>query len=429
MLATANIILFLVNFARWRGGRANLVFVSYCYFIILGIPGSYVAATQGDWWLRNVSTAHTNDAYLIYNSIAVILSGILFLSPSLGKKRYSISTQILVYKNADDYVFLATIFFIFTVSLLFLFPNSALQILISSHNVNVLSLAQARAEMNVSWSGSQAMLYFKNLAVRYLIPFSFSYFAIQYVALRKRACIFYFAFGAALFCAALDLAKAPIMYILLIPFFAQILYKEVNIRSIAMPILYISGAIAVLYSIVMGQKGLAILVEVSHRIFVAQYVGFPLSLQVFPDIVEHPGWLGALGAVSTFFGNKSEFFSLSLMKFANPDGVANGVAGYVSTVAFAEGYALSGYAGILLSVALVASFILLLERKLASQELKSAALYLTALVRIPPLVMDSTTGLILNYGLYLTIAFVLLLKIFNASIFSEKPCIIVLSRD
>ncbi len=155
-----------------------------------------------------------------------------------------------------------------------------------------------------------------------------------------------------------DIQKASIVFYLIGFVVLTVLYKG----KVSLRLLFISiGTAAVLLIlgyVYTGGRGFVQLIDIQSafygRIFISGYGGFPLSLELFHDVINtctvHIG-------IPTFILN---YFDLSttesarlLMEYINPEGVASGQANLVSSFYMAEAYANYGYIGLLIAPVIV----------------------------------------------------------------------------
>jgi hypothetical protein len=171
----------------------------------------------------------------------------------------------------------------------------------------------------------------------------------------------------------------------------------------------------------MGEEWATALSAIGHRIFFAQYAGLPLTIEVFPNIKDFIGLNGVSGYFSKIFGEEYISFSQEVMKFANPSGVANGTAGFMSTVFFAEGYAWFGLAGAFTSVlvVIVLFYFLDLFDYVKSSPL-NLSLYMFCICLLPKLLLDGFTSVILNFGIILVVLVVLFANFINFYVLGGK---------
>jgi oligosaccharide repeat unit polymerase len=86
------------------------------------------------------------------------------------------------------------------------------------------------------------------------------------------------------------------------------------------------------------------------RIFITEYGGYLLSLELFPDKITQPTWyIGLPSFILDFFHLKNEESARLLMKYINPVGVARGEANLISSYYLGEAWANYGWIGIILA--------------------------------------------------------------------------------
>jgi hypothetical protein len=152
----------------------------------------------------------------------------------------------------------------------------------------------------------------------------------------------------------------------------------------------------------MGAEGSEIFLNIAHRIFIAQYVGLPVTIEVFPRIHDYIDLGSTLGIIGKTLGFNYEFYSRINMEYVNPDGVLAGTAGYLATFALAEGYAINGMIGYILTGIILYLFLSRLVAYFSKkQDIKWVSFYILLLLKMPLMIMDSASAMILNYGLIL----------------------------
>lgn len=402
-----NLFLFLFILNRNGVRYVDLIVISYYVAFVLGIPGSYLALDGSDWWLRDVSISNIYKSYVIYN-ITILIFGILiiFRRKTPLKKIYITSNG----SKLEELTFLGVVFLTFFVTLFFIFPKSPLAQLLIYRNTDTLLLAELRGSLGVEYSGSVLVVYFKNLVIRYVLPYITIYFCITYYGTGKKKGAYFFSLAILIFCSAIDLSKAPVILTLILVVLTRYMINRISFGSVLRYAITTLVVLALLYMFVMGAQGGAIFFDILHRIFVGQYVGLPATLEVFPRIHPYIDFGSILGSFGKIFGYEYKFYSRINMEFANPGGVSAGTAGYLSTFSLAEGYAMNGVTGYILMGCFLYVFLSLMNSNFSKRnEIKWVAFYILIIFKLPLMIMDSASALIFNYGLllvYLLIKFV-----------------------
>ncbi|MBA3900454.1 MAG: oligosaccharide repeat unit polymerase [Bacteroidetes bacterium] len=90
------------------------------------------------------------------------------------------------------------------------------------------------------------------------------------------------------------------------------------------------------------------------RIFISGYLGFPLSLELFPEIIKQPTYqIGLPGFILNFLNLENTESARLLMAHINPEGYEKGSANLVSSYFLGEAYANYGYIGLLIAPLIV----------------------------------------------------------------------------
>lgn len=412
MLFLINIFVFILVAIKFKRSFASLPGFSYATLVIFGVPGSYIVLNIDDWWLRDISLDSIEIGYYIYNSLILLTSGLvtIYLINETKKKQYK---YIIIYKNKDDLIFLISAIAIFFIAIIFLFPDSPLYNLINNPSIDALILAELRGKMRPSYEMNILLVYFKNIFINYYLFYILIYFSIQRLVFGYGGRMFIIVLFITLFCFSLDLAKSPILHITIALAMIEFYFKGLNIMKI---ILFISiglFSLVSLYIFVMGAHGIETIEMILHRTFIAQYAGFPITLDIFPRLHPHTMWYTTTGLLSKLYGVEPAFYSKIAMEFVNPEHSATGSAGFMSTVAFAEGYAANGLIGLFSAYIMIVIFVFLFSRARYAVELKYVSMHILLLNTIPYLMMDSTSSIVINYGVYFIFFVILLIRIFS----------------
>lgn len=403
ILYIVNLVLLVFVINKYGLDRINLKVLSYYFLCIFGLTGSYISITGEDWWLQDVSNINLLHAYVSFNIIIGAAALVLIL-----QKTYPFPKSMVLSKENKfiTYGFLFTCGTSVVITFIFLFPNSALLSLLQG-NLDALYLAETRRSMGVKEDGGAVLIYFQNIVVRYILPYVSIYFLLEFYYVNGRITSAMFALSSLLFCSAQSLAKFPIIEVFIIIFIVQHSCGKLNYKKIFTIMSTLALTMVGLYLYVMGAESEELIELIGHRIFVAQYVGLPIAMEVFPMFHPYLEIGSLLGTIGRLFSYESMSFSLITMDYANPWGVIAGTAGYLSTISFAEGYAVGGTFGMYMAAMIAYAYISLLDRIYSiSTNIYKRSAYLLFLIKVPLLMIDSLSAMLLNYGLIFVMLFV-----------------------
>lgn len=203
--------------------------------------------------------------------------------------------------------------------------------------------------------------YIRNFFGAMLIPvFSYYLFVVAYVKRR----IFYFVaftiqFLFAAFIFMYDLQKAPIAFYLIGYIILLTLLKGGISRK---QLLFFGGVPMILilfaYQMTTGASAFRLFYEYDSafygRVFLTSYFAFPLSLELFPDIITEPTYYSGIPtAILNYFDIENIESARRLMMYMNPEGVESGSANLFSGYYLAEAWANYGYVGLVFSPIIV----------------------------------------------------------------------------
>lgn len=203
--------------------------------------------------------------------------------------------------------------------------------------------------------------YFRSFLGFMLIPiFSYYLFVVAYV--KKR--IFYILafviqFGFTAFIFLYDIQKAPIVFYL-IGYIVLITFLKGGISR--KQLLFFGGFSLVIilaaYQITTGESAFRLFYEYDSafygRVFLTGYFAFPLSFELFPDVITEPTYYSGIPtAILNYFDIENIESARRLMMYMNPEGVENGTANLFSGYYLAEAWANYGYAGLIISPIIV----------------------------------------------------------------------------
>ncbi len=227
---------------------------------------------------------------------------------------------------------------------------------------NAKEAAKQRIEVRYHFLGNE---YVKNLLGLMLIPvLSYYQFVVAYI---KRNWLHIIAFAgmflAACFLMVYDIQKAPVAFYLFGYLIIFTLIKGGVTRKQFFVIFIVPIVlILVAYQLTTGYSALRLFYEFDSafygRIFLTGYFAFPLSLELFPDVITEPTYYSGIPHfILDYFGIDNIESARRLMMYINPEGVKNGTANLFSGYYLAEAWANYGYAGLLLSPIIVGAII------------------------------------------------------------------------
>lgn len=199
--------------------------------------------------------------------------------------------------------------------------------------------------------------YIRNFLGYMLIPILSYYLFV--VAFTKKKLFYYFAFALqflfAVFIFVYDLQKAPIAfyllgYIILITLVKGGISRKQLLLFVGLPMLLMLIA----YQVTTGASAFRLFYEYDSafysRVFLTGYFAFPLSLELFPDIITEPTYYSGIPtAILNYFEIENIESARRLMMYMNPEGVEKGTANLFSGYYLAEAWANYGYPGLIIS--------------------------------------------------------------------------------
>lgn len=219
---------------------------------------------------------------------------------------------------------------------------------------NMSEAAIERVEVRYNFGGVE---YVRNLLGYLMMPIFAYYAGIHAVARRKLIYWIFFAlnFLMAALLLVLDTQKAPVVF-----FFIGllILYTLTNggVSKKRFVAYFVSAIllIGVGYSVTTKKDMWGQISNLDSalwgRVFVSEYGGYLLSLELFPDVIKQPTWqIGVPTFILDWVGAEKEESARLLMKYINPEGVARGEANLISSYYLGEAWANYGILGFLLA--------------------------------------------------------------------------------
>jgi len=389
----------------------NILFFSY-YIVIVFIWFGSIVTLYGDWWLRDVSTENVHRAFVFFHFSHIWFSIIVLLYHRIVSDRIEFAI-IRNYPFAfEKVVFPLVLIMILFITAFYFIPKSALMYLITS-GFDYQVLAERRGGFGYYFQGPKILLYFKNLVMNTILIYLIGYYGICHYRLRRYSNLFYLSFFTAIIVMLLDLSKAPIVILILYYFLIKYKHSEKTIRLRKYLILGTFVLIFV-YSLAFGLGFFESLPRIAHRLFVSQYVGIPIAFEVFPVHHDYLGINSISGFVSKIFGGDYIPYARILMEFGNPLGTSKGTAGYMSTYFLAEGFAMSGYPTMVISIIIIPVFLACIDYVFRmTSDVFFQAYYLVLLIRIPFIIIDGFTRIFFNTELIFMFLFVLFFRLIN----------------
>ena len=304
---------------------------------------------------------------------------------------------------------------IFLGFLILIFPKSPLASLILSRQVDALSLMEGRGVLTSGAELSTAVLYFKNIAVRSVSVYAFVFLSIAYFCQRLTAREWAIMFAMATMMVTYDLSKAPFMFLV---FSIVVTRLSVGPLGSLSPIVYLVTSVIFLvfvYGVVFEVNGITLLNVLAERIFIAQYTGMVAVVDLFPEKFEYLNFFEVTGLLGSILGYETKSHTLMVMSDVNSANVEAGISGYMATYAGAEGYAIGGSLGFFLSVLIASFWLLWMDGLVKGFEYHGVrALYLACATLVPRFMIDSVSGMIINYGvLFIGVFFVVISLTFH----------------
>lgn len=398
LLFALNVIILIIVIRKHSIFRPSIHLYSFYVLTIYGLFGSYATLYLDDWWLRKVSDASIVRAYYLFGLTYMVYGISVYMI-----QHKKIIVDIRRQEGIERSVFQIILVLSFVVSLLLIFPQSALRLFLSNPSVGAFTLAEARAAMGVNNSDlNKGVQYFQNVIIRYAVVLAYAYYAIRYIRIRQNKKWFIVAFIICFFTLSLSLNKASVVTPIIIVGIVQLLYGRKNIFMIATVGGIVVAILLLLYVLVVGASKTQSVGILCHRIFISQYVGMPVVLEAFPLYHGYIGLSALPGAMCAMLGRTHVSFGRVAMEYANPIGVDRSVAGYLSTVCFAEGYAIAGVAGVWVTLMVVILYMIAIDKLFSRiRSDVTGALYVVLLYRLSNQIMDGFTNLVLNYGVIL----------------------------
>jgi len=223
---------------------------------------------------------------------------------------------------------------------------------------------QARLDRITSRLNFGGIIYIKNLLGYIVIPVIAYY---SYVIMRAKKeflykLLFSMNFVLAILMVAHDTQKAPIAFFILGFWIVEVIVNDgIDFKKmmlfLGIPVLLI----LVGYTLTTGVDGLDQFTRFNSafygRTFVGGYLGFPLSLELFPDkIIDQTYALGIPQGIRESLGIYVDESARLIMKYIHPDAVANGTANLYSGYYMGEAWANYGYVG-LVSAPFIVGFV------------------------------------------------------------------------
>jgi hypothetical protein len=410
-IASISSILVLLNIYKIRIRIDNMVSLSYYILIIFLFAGSFVSL-NGDWWLRKVSVENIHRAFILFHLTFIWFSLVVLFYTSVKDRIPVKEMDIKLHKGIEKLVFPLLIILILVLLLIFFLPDSALMAFLRRAR-NAEDLARLRGGQGYYFQGPKIVLYFKNLVMGPMLMYLVAFYGITHHLKNEYSKRFWFVLALTAFMLLIDLSKAPIVILILFVFLIRYRYAGSRIRL--SKYLLIGGVVLLfVYSIAFNITIWESVPRILHRLTVSQYAGFPNALEVFPPHNDYLGINSISGSVSRLFGQEYISYSRILMEYANPSGVAQGTAGYMSTYYLAEAYAINGLWILVVAALITPLFLVLLDWVFRrANDVFFQAFYMVLLVRMPLILIDGFTRIYINQELIFLFVVVLTISYIN----------------
>ncbi len=279
-----------------------------------------------------------------------------------------------------------TLFSFLTLAYIFLKTDRvALYTLLVEHNPE-----QARLDRITSRLNFGGIIYIKNLLGYIMIPVIAYY---SYIIMRIKKTMFYKVifvvnFFLAILMVAHDTQKAPIAFFILGFWIVEVIINNgINLKKaglfLGLPVLLI----LVGYTLTTGVDGLDQFTRFNSafygRTFVGSYLGFPLSLELFPDkIIEQTYALGIPHAIGEKLGLDLTESARLLMKYVHYEAFENGTGNLYSSFYMGEAWANYGYLGLIMAPFIVGFVIQSVHLYLLSKPKEALLIAFYALITV-----------------------------------------------
>lgn len=411
IIASFSSLLVLLNIYKIRIRIDNIVSLSYYILIIFLFAGSFVSL-NGEWWLRKVSDENIHRAFILFHLTFIWFSLVVLLYTSVKDKIPVKEMDINLHKGIEKLVFPVLIILIVVVLVVFFFPDSAL-LAFFKRTRDAGDLAQLRGDQGYYFQGPRIVLYFKNLVMGPLLMYLVAFYGITHHLRKEYTKRFWFVLALTAFMLLIDLSKAPIVILVLFVFLIRYRYAGSRIRF--SNYLLVGGVVLLfVYSIAFNISIWESVPRILHRLTVSQYVGFPNALEVFPRHNNYLGINSISGTVSRLFGQEYISYSRILMEYANPSGVAQGTAGYMSTYYLAEAYAINGIWMLVVAAIITPLFLVIIDLFFRrTNDVFFQAFYMVLLVKLPLTLIDGFTRIFINQELIFLFIIILTISYIN----------------
>jgi len=401
----------MVNIYKIRIQIDNMMSLSYYILIIFLFAGSFISL-QGDWWVRKVSADNIHKAFTLFHLSLIWFSLAVFFYTSFKDKIPVKDKNIQFRKGIEKLIFPLLIIIIVLVLLIFFLPDSALMAFLKRTR-EAEDLARIRGDQGYYFEGPKIILYFRNLVMGPLLLYMVAFYGIYHYMRHGYTKWFRLLIVLTAFMLILDLSKAPVVILILLIFLLRYRYAGNPIK--VSKFLLIGGVVLIfVYSIAFNISVWESVPRILHRLTVSQYAGFPNALEVFPLHHDYLGINTISGSVSRMFGQEYVAYSRVLMEFANPSGVEQGTAGYMSTYYLAEAYAIGGiwmFAAAAILTPLLLALIDFVFRR--TNDVFFQAFYMVLLIKLPFILIDGFTRIFINQELIFLFIAILTISYLN----------------
>lgn len=419
-------IIFCLNFflifqaiIKLKKTRWYILSLSYGLTILLHFFGSYVLLYRENWWIRYVSKENLIYSFILTQSFIFVLSIVIIFK----KYKHNNKTIKIWDTQGIEHHFFIICIVMGILGIGLTFKKSVLYNFIVNPEIDKLILANYRNLL--TFSGNKAFLYFKNIYLEYLSVLIFSYYSIRRFTARSKTneFLFFSSIFVVVFGALLTLSKAPILKVILLYSFLKFVYGKNYSKNYSVTTFFSKHKqsfvaaillLVVMFGVTKGFDRYLLFDGVVNRIFISQHVGLPNAFEFFPEHYDFLGLSFISPSVSRILGIEYNKFSRILMEAVNLRSVNEDTSGYLSTIFFAESYAIGGIFFVIFSTFVVLFLLIRIDNLyFFSNYPLWHAFYALLFIKIPFLINDSLKGLFFNVPLIFCIMVVFCFHLFN----------------
>ena len=227
----------------------------------------------------------------------------------------------------------------------------ALYTLLVEHDPEQASIDRITSRLNFG-----GLSHVKNLLGLLLMPI-FCYYT--YIMMRRKKQLFYIVifiinFFLSLLLIAHDTQKAPIAFFMIGFWIVEVfISKDLSIRKL---LVFIAVPVILLLTgyVLTSDKGFDQILRFNSafygRTFLTNYFAFPLSLDIFPDIITEPTYaVGLPGSLADWMGLNTVESARLLKMYIDPETIQSGKGNLYSGYYMAEAWANYGYLGLIIA--------------------------------------------------------------------------------